>query len=498
MPGKAASALVAGCVLAACAATPLARASDDAGASLASATAGAANAAAIAADADTAKAAPDCAAKRPAINFNRWNENWNALANPCVPRKPLDGLKYWVLTDDGWAWLSLGGGLRERMETNNAALFGRAPGGDDTYVIQRLQLHADLRLGTQWQLFTQVQDDRAFGKKVLGGADVDQWDLEQAFVAYVTAMEDGQFKARVGRQEMAFDLQRFIAVRDGPNVRQSFDGVWADREIGPWRLIAYATQPVQYRSGKAFDDVSNKHMRFDGVRVERQNVGPGDLSGYYSRYRRDDARFLDASGDERRDVYDLRYSGKTGAVDWDIEAMDQQGNVGGKKIAAWALGSIAGYTWSASPWSPRAGLQFDMATGDRHPGDGRIGTFNPLFPNGYYFALAGYTGYSNLIHLKPSLTVKPAASLTLMTAIGLQWRETTSDAVYGQGSAAVGNTAGHGSLWTGAYGQFRADWAINANLTAAVEAVHFQIGDSLRQAGARNGDYLGLELKFAW
>jgi hypothetical protein len=439
-----------------------------------------------------------CTVQRPAVNFNRWNENWNALASPCVPKKPFDGLKYIPLTDDGWAWLSLGGGLRERMETNNAALFGRAAGGADTYVIQRLQLHADLRLGAQWQFFTQVQDDRAFGKNAIGGADVDQWDLEQAFAAYVTPMEDGQFKARVGRQEMAFDLQRFIAARDGPNVRQSFDGLWADREIGPWRLIAYATQPVQYRSDHAFDDVSDKHLRFNGVRIERQNVGPGDLSGYYSRFDRDGARFLDAVGDERRDVYDLRYSGKTGRFDWDVEGMDQRGSVGGKKIAAWALGSIAGYTWSGSPWRPRAGLQFDMATGDRHPGDGRLGTFNPLFPNGYYFALAGYTGYSNLIHLKPSLTLKPLTNLTLMAATGLQWRETTADAVYGQGSAAVANTANRGSLWTGVYAQFRADWTLNANVAAAVEAVHFQVGDSLRQAGARNGDYLGLELKLGW
>jgi len=31
--------------------------------------------------------------------------------------------------------------------------------------------------------------------------------------------------------------------------------------------------------------------------------------------------------------------------------------------------------------------------GDHKAGENTLGTFNPLFPNGYYFTLAGYTGY---------------------------------------------------------------------------------------------------------
>jgi hypothetical protein len=31
---------------------------------------------------------------RPSIMFNRWQEDWSVLADPRVPREPLDGLKY--------------------------------------------------------------------------------------------------------------------------------------------------------------------------------------------------------------------------------------------------------------------------------------------------------------------------------------------------------------------------------------------------------------------
>ncbi|AJX35336.1 alginate export family protein [Burkholderia oklahomensis] len=439
-----------------------------------------------------------CTKTRPAILFNRWQEDWSALADPCVPRRPLDALKYAPLFGRGDSYLSLGAVLRERLEVNDAPLFGIGRAHGDTYVLQRAQVHADLRIAGHVQVFVQLEDARTFGKDNVGPVDRNRLDLRQAFLTYVDAIGPGVFKARIGRQEMAFDLQRFVSVRDGPNVRQAFDGIWADWEQGPWRFIGYATQPVQYRDDEAFDDVSSRNLTFSGVRVERQGVGPGDLSAYYSRYNRTQAQFLDGAGAEHRDVFDVRYAGKKQHVDWDVEGMYQSGRVGAQRIEAWAVGSLAGYTFADMRWTPRVGLQIDAASGDRHPHDGRIETFNPLFPNGYYFALAGYTGYTNLIHVKPSITLKPSNALTLLAAVGLQWRATTADAVYAQGAAPVPGTAGRGGKWTGFYTQLRADWAVTPNLAAALEMVHFQVGDAIRAAGGRNADYVGAELKFGW
>ncbi|TAM08363.1 MAG: alginate export family protein [Paraburkholderia sp.] len=438
-----------------------------------------------------------CAAKRPVVLFNRWQEDWSVLANPCVAREPLDGLKYMARRGDTASWLSLGANLRERVETSNAPLFGIGTAQSDTYLIQRVEIHADARLANHWQFFVQLQDARAFGKNQVTPVDKNTLDFEQIFVTYVGALGGGTFKFRVGRQEMAFDLQRFISVRDGPNVRQAFDAVWAAYEYEKWRILAYATQPVQNRDATVFDDVSNRDLTFSGVRVERKLVGLGDVSGYWSRYNRSHAVFIDAMGAERRDVWDVRYSGTRERFDWDIEGMLQTGTISDKTIFAWAVGAIAGYKLDM-PWSPRVALQIDAASGDRHRHDGRVETFNGLFSNGYYFTLAGYTGYSNLIHIKPSITLKPSANLALLGALGLQWRETTGDAVYQQANRAVPGTAGKGSRWTGMYVQLRADWTIAANLIGAIEAVHFQVGDSIRQAGGRNADYAGVELKYGW
>ncbi len=62
---------------------------------------------------------------RPAILFNRWQEDWSVLANPDVPREPFDDLKYISLSArDPRTYLSLGTDLRERFESNDATNFG--------------------------------------------------------------------------------------------------------------------------------------------------------------------------------------------------------------------------------------------------------------------------------------------------------------------------------------------------------------------------------------
>ncbi|MBW8724325.1 MAG: alginate export family protein [Inquilinus limosus] len=436
---------------------------------------------------------------RPKIQMNRWQEDWSVLADPALRTWPFDALKYIPL----WAgnpqtYLSFGATLRERFEINDAPGFGTGGSKGDGYLLQRLQIHADLHFNENWRFFVQLEDARAFDKRSIAPVDQNPLDLRMAFLEFTHPAGDGVVKARIGRQDFAFDLQRFVSSRDGPNVRQSFDAFWLDWENGPWRVLGFVSQPVQYFDGEPFDDRSDDTFLFSTFRVERQVLGTNELSAYYASYDRQDAHYLDATGDEHRDIFDARFAGAADGLDWDLEAMGQTGSVGSKSIAAWAVGARAGYTFGDTPWQPRLGLQVDAASGDARAGDGTLGTFNPLFPNGYYFSLGGYTGYSNLIHVKPSVTVKPVDGLSLTAAIGLLWRETTADAVYTQPNAPVVGTAGQGDAWTGAYGQFRADYAFNANLTGAVEAVHYQVGDTLRRARAHDSDYLGIELKFGW
>ena len=88
--------------------------------------------------------------------------------------------------------------------------------------------------------------------------------------------------------------------------------------------------------------------------------------------------------------------------------------------------------------------------------------------------------------------------LALMIGPGLQWRETTADAVYLQGSIPVSGTAGTAGQWSGVFVHVRADWQVTPSVLASVEAVRFQIGDALRRAGGHDSTYFNVEMKYGW
>jgi hypothetical protein len=420
------------------------------------------------------------------------------LANPDVPREPLDQLKYIPLSDgDVRTYLSFGANIRERFEVNDAN-FGTAGNKQESDLLSRTEAHMDLRIHGQMQMFFQLQSDEALGKQRPSPVDQDRLGIEQGFVAVSEPLGDGVVAIRIGRQENGFDRQRFLSVRDGPNVRQSYDGVSVAYTRGPWRLITLYTHPVQNRDSSLFDDYSSSHLSLDLVRVERQVTSSSSLSAYVGQFRQDDAQFPSASGNERRDLVDVRYTGVSGSVDWDAEAMSQSGRIGVQAIRAWATGAVIGETFGSTRFRPRLSLQFDAASGDKSPTDHQLNTFNPLFPSGYYFTTAGYTTYANVVHVKTDLSVTLLTNVKFSSGIGVEWRESRADAIYTLPDIPVPDSAGRGGRYVGTYGQFRVDCRLTSHMSLALEAVYFAAGATLVSVGGHDTDYFGSEVRYGW
>lgn len=436
---------------------------------------------------------------RPTIDFYRWQEDWSVLADPRVPPEFGDALKYIPFSDhDPKRYLSFGVTLRERFVSIDPPLFGTAGGRHQDYLLHRLEVHADVHLTDQTRVFVQLENALAPWLKNPGPVDANKLDLRLAFLDTGMKLGDGTLKLRVGRQEIAFDLQRFVSVRDGPNVRQAYDAIWADYERGDWRFTGFTSQPVQYRNQTDFDDFSNRHLTFSGMRAQRRMTAHSQLSVSVSDFSQDDVHFLAASGDERRQSVDVHYNGNIQIFDWDIEGMQQGGHIGSKRVDAWAVGSLAGFTFTGVAWTPRIGMQLDAASGSHNLSGTTVGTFNPLFPNGYYVTLSGYTGYTNFIHFKPSLTLAPLDKVKLIASVGMLWRQTTQDAIYAQPDIPVPGTAGEPGRRSSTYGQLQLNWNATRNLAFALEADRYFVAPALRHVGAHDSDYLGVEVRWGW
>ena len=429
---------------------------------------------------------------RPAINWRyRWQEDWSALADPARRTDPFDAIKYIPLGSGAQSYLSLGVTIRERVDSVTLQLPPLRP---DDYWLQRMQLHADLHAGSHLRVFTQLVDARAAGKAPVGPADADRLDLEQGFVDVTFPAVRGSLRIRVGRHEPQLDLQRFADIRDGPNVRQPFDSAGADYTRKDSHLVVFYIRPVLTRDRAVFDDVSSGAFTVGGARLE-QRLGAGKLSVFFGQLRNEHALYLAAAGRERRDVLDVRHAGRRAGWDWDVEGMAQGGHVEVKTIRAWGVGGLVGHTAALRHWSPRFGVQFDAASGTRSLNGNTVGTFNPLFPSGFYELLAGYPGYANFAHVKASATLHPAKRLSTLFSGGLLWRETTDDAVYLLPAIPVTGTAGHGGAYSGAYAQIHLDWVLSPHATAALDLEHFSHGASLRPGDARGAHFIALELK---
>lgn len=422
------------------------------------------------------------AAAVPDFKPGRFDEDYSYIRTN--GRRGVDDSLKNVRLDES-AIVSIGGEWRERFDHFDAPQFGAMP--TDNYLLQRFLLHADLHVGERLRFFVQVGHEDAFGKNnPLSPSDEDRGDIQSAFVDLGLDAAP-EFTLRAGRQELLLNAaQRFLAVREGPNTRQSFDGAslrWQSTDIS---VLVFATHPVRYRSG-SFDDASDRSQRFIGASFTKM-VHRGSWQVYALNVERDGIRIDGAQGDERRRSIGVCWACTAGSADRDVEAVSQFGSSAGQEIRAWALSASGGYTFGKA-WSPRIGVDVNAGSGDADGRGGRRGTFNPLFPKGAYFNESATVSWSNLLMARTGLTLKPRADLTLMLSASRRWRQTGADAVYLQPAVALATTLGNRERHVGDIYQLDASWRVNRYVTLSLQVLHETAGPALREAGGRAIDF---------
>jgi opacity protein-like surface antigen len=415
----------------------------------------------------------------------RADETYAYLAT--ANRTGLDVLRYIPVGGD--AYLTLGGEARLRIDAMDAPRFGVAGEQADTYGLVRGLFSADLHLNDRVRIYGELGLHRDVDKTdAPASTDRNGLDTQVAFVD-VTPDADRSWRLRLGRQELMFSpTQRFVSVREGPNIRQSFDGLRVTRQTEGLRLDAFYVTPVTIAHG-AFNDPSNRAQHFYGVYAASRMATDFSLDVYALALDRDGARFGAVTGDERRRSLGARLAGRLGAADFEAEGIVQRGAFAGRKIRAWA-GSIGGGYTLAAPWKPRIGLRLDAGSGDKDPNDGRLQTFNPLFPKGAYFNESGLTSWSNLIAIRPSLGLSPTKAIALEISYLDRARQTGGDAVYLQPSMVLPGSLASRAKAVGRALQADASWQATRNIKLQVQALRQEVDAAVKAAGGRDGDFV--------
>jgi Alginate export len=339
-----------------------------------------------------------------------YDENWQFLRDPNRHSDPWDIVKYVQLA--GGMFASFGGEVRESYERFGNQDFGLNVPSPNGYLLQRYLLHADIHVGSRLRLWTELNSSFENGR--VGGPqpviDEDKLDLHQGFVEFEIIQRPGvAVRVRGGRQEIAIGSGRLYALREGPNVPLSFDGVRAIAQTEVWGFDAWVARPVTTTPG-IFDDSSNRQFSVWGAYVRRTGPGHASVDAYYLGWHRQNAIFDNGVANELRHTVGARLW-RNGLWAYDFEGMYQFGGFAAGDIRAWR-GVVEASRGFAGRWTPRVKIDFDVASGDRDRSSPNLGTFNSFFQSGEYSGRAQLLGPSNSIRLEPTLTLAPRRNVS--------------------------------------------------------------------------------------
>jgi Alginate export len=428
----------------------------------------------------------------------RVDDDWSFLADPTQRQEFWDPIKYIRLRPgrDDW-FLSMGGEAREIWEQIGNDNWGQQPFMNG-YFNERYMLYFDLHYGEHVRTFVELKS--GINSYRIGGPrpiDEKKLDFQAGFLELGTSSGSNSIRLRVGRQELEYGSGRLIDVREGPNVRLSFDGFMVKSRLDAWQVDGFAVRPDLDNPGP-FDNAPNHAVGFWGVYATRPLRHRNSLEVYYLGLDRKQARFQRGIAQEVRHSLGGRFSRpiatEKAGWDFDYEALWQFGTFGSANIDAWTVASETGYRIPTIPLKPRFSAKADISSGD-NPNSKTLGTFNPLFPKGNYFGVLATTGPGpiNFIDVHPRVEAALPHDVSVSFDWIVQWRESVNDGVYAVPGFLIRAADGSRSRFVGHRPGTEVRWQVNRHMWFQADYGIFYAGRFLKETQpGRNLNYWAL------
>jgi hypothetical protein len=381
---------------------------------------------------------------------------------------------------------------------------------DNSYWLQRIKPHVGYT--AKWfSAFIEGRGSYTTGDERDPNPEADDaMDLHQA---YITLGNHKEFplSVKVGRQELSYGDERVIGAFDWNNLGRVFDAAKV-RWQNDWFAADFFTGRIILPDDGTFNK-PNDHDWFSGVYLSTKKI-PKQTTELYFLSRNTDASSLNEittttprGGPSPRDIYTigLRVKSNPGELgNWDYtgEFAGQFGHFNDPALPAgqrsldheaFALSVGGGYTWTKSRFTPRIGLEYNFASGDSDPRDGKHETFENLFPTNHrHYGFMDLFSWQNLHNARLTGSIKPLPRLTLTADYHAFWLADTSDNFYtvaGARRGGIGTTPGTGygiNLGYGSYVGSEVDliatFVVKQYATAQIGYGHFFVGDYVKDS----------------
>lgn len=359
----------------------------------------------------------------------RFDEDYSSLKTDSSKGFYHD-LKFIPLSKSRDTYLTLGGEMRYEHVNRYNENWLQGQGYNNSF-LQRYSVHANVEFGPRFRVFAQLNSALEGGSKY-GPSPVDEDKLAvQNLFAEYKAWQGGSksLSFRVGRQELNYGAGRLISVREGPNVRLYFTGAKAMYHSPRFMVDGFVMMADNVNPG-VFDNKLTKQANLWGAYSSLIIPKGGNFDFYYLGYKRRNARFEEGTADELRHTLATRYWKNGGGFIYNLEAAYQFGTFGKGRINAWTAAIELGYVFDHIAGKPTINLRNDYISGDSRQGDGKLQTFNPLYPKGGYFGFNPLIGPANLIDLHPYAFINLNDNWTLQADLVYNWRYSLQDGIY--------------------------------------------------------------------
>jgi hypothetical protein len=253
--------------------------------------------------------------------------------------------------------------------------------------------------------------------------DENQLSLHQAFAE----IKFTNWKFRLGRQELYYGNHRLLTVREGPNTRQSFDGIvikFAHKNGGVDFFAVSKAISRQY----IFDDEHFKEGLLGIYGTQYFSNRKLGLDYYVVNFQSKLRKYNYQSGFENRQTYGTRLFSNYKTINFEMEAAYQSGKFNDLTISAYNI--FADINVTVLPANKGIiGFSANVASGDKNSGDSQLNTYNLLYAKPAY-GLAIPVGSTNMVSIGPYIKINPVQKLNVLAQLFFLTRESNQDGTY--------------------------------------------------------------------